>query len=282
MASFGFKKAIIAVLAAAVIAPSGYFAGTGLLADGREIIFATTTSTQDTGLLDVLVPIFQKQTGYFVKVIAVGSGQAMALGERGEADVLLVHSPDAEKKFVDGGFGVNRRIVMHNDFVILGPAADPAKIRGLKSASLAFKSIARSNALFMSRGDRSGTHVKELKLWQESGAGPEKGKWYQETGLGMGHTLNVSSEKQAYTISDRSTYLSLKKNLQLSVLLEGDPALFNVYHIIEVNPDKWKSVNAEGARAFSNFFVSRDTQKIIGDFGREKFGTPLFYPDAVK
>jgi tungstate transport system substrate-binding protein len=248
----------------------------------KNIILATTTSTQDTGLLDVLIPIFEKQTGYFVKTIAVGSGQAMAMGQKGEADVLLVHSPDAEKKFVADGFGVNRQLVMHNDFIIVGPAADPAKIKGTKSSAGALKLIAEADALFVSRGDNSGTHAKEKTLWKKAEINPVGQKWYQETGLGMGQTLNVAAEKKGYTLTDRGTYLSMKKNLDLDILVEGDAALLNIYHVIEVNRTKGSKVNAAGAKAFAEFMVSKQTQNIIKTFGTDKFGSPLFFPDAGK
>ena len=248
----------------------------------KNIILATTTSTQDTGLLDVLIPIFEKETGYFVKTIAVGSGQAMAMGQRGEADVLLVHSPDAEKKFIADGLGVNRRLVMHNDFVILGPAADSAKIKGKKSATAAFKDIAGANALFMSRGDNSGTHSQEKKLWKAAGVNPEGQKWYQQTGLGMGQTLNVAAEKKGYTLADRGTYLAMKKNLSLEIFVEGDAALLNIYHVMEVNVAKWPKVNADGAKAFADFMIAKRTQAIIKTFGVDKYGSPLFFPDAGK
>ncbi len=248
----------------------------------KEIILATTTSTQDSGLLDIIIPLFEKKTGYFVKVIAVGSGQAMALGQRGEADVLLVHSPSAEKRFVVEGYGINRRIVMHNDFVIVGPPHDPAKIKGIKSASEAFKKIALDKSLFLSRGDKSGTHAKEMEIWNSTGLNPEGEWWYQQTGLGMGQTLSVASEKRGYTFSDRGTYLALKKNLRLNLLVEGDTILLNIYHVIEVNPARWKKVNAAGAKAFAEFMVSKEVQEIIKTFGLDKFGSPLFSPDAIK
>ena len=248
----------------------------------KNIILATTTSTQDTGLLDVLIPVFEKKTGHFVKTIAVGSGQAMTMGERGEADVLLVHSPEAEQKFVAADYGVNRKLVMHNDYVIVGPAADPAKIKGIKSAREAFKKIAASTSPFLSRGDNSGTHAKEKSIWKAANIKYEGEKWYQETGLGMGQTLNVASEKKAYTLTDRGTYLALKKNLGLEILAEGDAMLLNIYHVIEVNPSKWPKVNVPGAKAFADFMVSRETQAIIKTFGVEKLGAPLFFPDAGK
>jgi tungstate transport system substrate-binding protein len=250
----------------------------------KNLILATTTSTQDSGLLDVLIPLFEKQTGYFVKTISVGSGQAMKMGEKGEADVLLVHSPDSEKAFVTGGFGINRKLVMHNDFLILGPASDPAKIRNAKSAAEAFKKIAQSGALFLSRGDNSGTHAKEKGLWKASGIAPEGQKWYQQTGLGMGETLNVAAEKHGYLIADRGTYLALnkKRHLGLEILVAGEPKLLNIYHVIEVNPAKWPKANNAGAKAFSDFMVAGPTQEIIGHFGTKEFGAALFFPDAGK
>jgi tungstate transport system substrate-binding protein len=248
----------------------------------KTVILATTTSTQDSGLLDVLIPAFEKQTGYFVKTIAVGSGQAMAMGEKGEADVLLVHSPAAEKKFVSEGYGINRRIIMHNDFVVLGPPEDPAKVKGMKSASEAFKGIAAGNALFLSRADKSGTHVKEMDIWKAAGIKSEGEKWYQQTGLGMGQTLSVANEKKGYTLADRGTYLAVKKNLQMDILVEGDGILLNIYHVIEVNPAKWPKVNVAGGKAFADFMVAKETQEIIRTFGVDKYGSPLFFPDAGK
>jgi len=255
---------------------------THLQAQPKTVILATTTSTQDSGLLDVLIPIFEKNTGYFVKTIAVGSGQAMAMGQKGEADVLLVHSPAAEKKFVAEGYGINRRLIMHNDFVIVGSSEDPAKIKGMKSTPEAFKKIALAKALFLSRSDKSGTHVKEMDIWKAAGIKPEGEKWYQQTGLGMGQTLNVTAEKKGYTLADRGTYLALKKNLGLDILVEGDAILLNIYHVIEVNPAKWSKINVAGGKAFADFMVSRETQEIIKTFGVNKFGSPLFFPDAGK
>ena len=255
---------------------------TSIQAQSKTIILATTTSTQDSGLLDVLIPNFEKKTGYFVKTIAVGSGQAMGMGQKGEADVLLVHSPAAEKKFVADGYGINRRIIMHNDFIIVGPPTDSAKVKGLKLASEAFKKIASAQALFLSRSDKSGTHTKEMDIWKAAGINPEGEKWYQQTGLGMGQTLSVTAEKKGYTLADRGTYLALKKNLGLDILVEGDAILLNIYHVIEVNPAKWPKANAAGAKAFADFMVSKETQEIIKTFGVDKFGSPLFFPDAGK
>lgn len=251
-------------------------------AQEKNLILATTTSTQDSGLLDVLIPIFEKQTGFFVKTIAVGSGQAMAMGQKGEADVLLVHSPAAEKKFMEEGFGVNRRLIMHNDYVVVGPKGDPAKIKGVKKAGEAFKKIAEAQALFLSRGDNSGTHSKEKEVWKAAGVAQEQEKWYQQTGQGMGQTLNVASEKNGYTLTDRGTYLAVKKNLASEILVEGDGILLNIYHVIELNAQKWPKVNVAGGKAFADFMVAKETQEIIRTYGVAKFGSPLFFPDAGK
>mgnify|MGYP005840363305 CR=1 FL=1 len=246
----------------------------------KEVILATTTSTQDSGLLDVLVPMFEAKSGYRVKTIAVGTGQALAMGERGEADVLLVHAPEAEKKVVASGAAVNRRLVMHNDFVVVGPAEDPARIKGVHAAE-AFRRIAVAKALFVSRGDDSGTHKKEKDLWKQVGLQPS-GAWYQEAGSGMGQTLNIASEKGGYTLTDRATYLALEKTLRLEIMVEGDTPLLNVYHVMQVNPDRFPRVNAAGGKAFVDFMVSSEAQQAIGRFGADKFGQPLFFPDAGK
>jgi tungstate transport system substrate-binding protein len=279
-------KAIKLIIFLAAITLLAFSASSAVFAQSqpkqKNIILATTTSTQDTGLLDVLIPLFEKKTGYFVKTIAVGSGQAMAMGQKGEADVLLVHSPDAEKKFIAESYGISRRLVMHNDFIIVGPGADQAKIKDTKLAAEAFKKIAEARALFMSRGDNSGTHSQEKKLWKAAAINPEGQKWYQQTGLGMGQTLNVAAEKNGYTLTDRGTYLAMKKNLGLDILVEGDAALLNIYHVIEVNAEKWPKANAKGARAFADFMVSTETQAIIKKFGIDKYGSPLFFPDAGK
>ena len=274
------SKAVIAIFLLLPIA----FVSISIAAEKQQknVILATTTSTQDSGLLDVLIPIFEKETGYFVKTISVGSGQAMKMGEKGEADVLLVHSPKAEKAFISQGFGINRLLVMHNDFIIVGPAADPARIKEMKSSKEALKLIAQAGTLFLSRGDNSGTHAKEKVLWKAAGINPEDQKWFQQTGLGMGQTLNVAAEKKGYTLTDRGTYLSLKKNLGLDILLEGEPLLLNIYHVIEVNPANWPKVNTAGAKAFAAFMISKKTQEIIGKFGVDKYGSPLFFPDAGK
>ena len=247
----------------------------------RSIILATTTSTQDSGLLDVLIPRFEQQTGYQVKTIAVGTGEALAMAARGEADVVLAHAPEAEAKFIADGHGVNRRAVMHNDFILVGPSEDPAQLRGTQGIIEALKHLAEVQASFVSRGDNSGTHQLEQRLWKQVGIGP-KGRWYLDAGQGMGETLRIASERQAYTLTDRGTYLALQNMLQLAIVSEGDQALANFYSVIEVNPAKHAKVNQEGARAFADFMVSPATQAIIKTYGVDKFGQPLFFPDASK
>ena len=248
----------------------------------KDVILATTTSTQDTGLLDVLVPIFEEQTDYNLKVIAVGSGQALAMGERGDADALLVHAPSSELDLVNKGVAINRQLVMHNDFIIVGPTGDPAGIKGMTSAADALTAIYNKGATFVSRGDDSGTHKAEKTLWKKANLSPEGQSWYEQTGQGMAATLQVANQKNAYTLADRGTYLSQQENLDLVVLVEGDPALFNVYHVMQVNPEKFDLVNGPGGAAFVEFMISDVTQAIIKDFGVDKFGQPLFIPDAGK
>ncbi|RVX46686.1 tungstate transport system substrate-binding protein [Nonomuraea polychroma] len=244
----------------------------------KSLILATTTSTQDSGLLDELLPAFTRDSGWQVKALAVGSGQAIELGRRGEADVLLVHSPAAEAKFVAEGSAGSRRLVMHNDFVLIGPRADPATIRGTKSVE-AMKKIAAARAAFISRGDESGTHAKEKDLWSKAAVTPG-GSWYQSTGQGMGETLRIASEKAAYTMSDRATYLTQRGTLALEVLSEGDPGLLNIYHVIEMTKKAGDRVQPDGAKAFADWIVSPPAQRLIGAFGGAKFGQPLFTPDA--
>lgn len=247
----------------------------------QELIFATTTSVQDTGLLDVIIPIFEKESGYRVKAIAVGTGQALAMAAKGEADVVLAHAPDTEKKYVADGTLINRRLMMHNTFLLAGPSADPAKVKGTTKAVDALKKIAEAKATFVSRGDDSGTHKLEKKLWDQAGIKPA-GEWYLEAGQGMGKTLGIAGEKQAYVLSDRATYLAFQKTTGLAVLLEGDPALLNVYHVMEVNPEKFPKVNAQGGKAFADFLLSAKVQDILKTFGKDKFGEALFHPDAGK
>lgn len=248
----------------------------------KEIFLISTTSTQDSGLLDVLLPAFESQSRIRVRLIATGSGQALKIAEQGNADVILLHSPAAEKEFVASGFGIDRRLVMHNDFVIVGPASDPASVHTWTSAADALAAIFSSASTFVSRGDDSGTHVKELALWKNAKLDPFAKPWYLETGQGQGATLSIASEKQAYALTDRGTFLAYRANLDLVILFEGDPTLLNVYHVITVNPEKWTGVNLEGAQAFADFITSPAGQQIIRDFGVDEFGEPLFFPDADK
>jgi tungstate transport system substrate-binding protein len=247
----------------------------------KNVILSTTTSTQDSGLLDVLVPLFEKQTGYSVKTVSVGTGQALALAAKGDADVALVHAPTLEKQYVAQGKLLNRRLVMYNDFVIIGPKDDPAKVRSTKSAVEALKRIAQAKANFVSRGDNSGTHVLEKSLWKSAGVEP-KGAWYIEAGQGMGATLGIANERGAYTITDRGTYLAFGKKVILPIVIEGDKALLNIYAVMEVNPANGPRINSVGGKAFADFMVAPETQKVIGTFGVEKFGQSLFIPIAGK
>ncbi len=255
--------------------------GRGADTTSRNVILSTTTSTQDSGLLDLLVPVFEKQTGYSLKTISVGTGQALALAAKGDADVALVHAPSLEKKYVADGQLQNRRLVMYNDFVMIGPKDDPAKVRMLKSALAALKAIEQAKAPFVSRGDNSGTHNLERSLWKEAGIQPN-GPWYIESGQGMGATLSIANERNAYSITDRGTYLALGKRVALPILVEGERALLNIYSIMEVNPLNKPRVNAAGGKAFADFMVSPQAQNLIKSFGVEKFGQPLFVPVAHK
>jgi tungstate transport system substrate-binding protein len=247
----------------------------------KDVLLVSTTSTQDSGLLDVLLPAFTAKTGYAVQLVAVGSGQALKIAEQGNADVILLHSPAAEKEFVANGFGIDRRLVMHNDFVIVGPTSDPAGIDG-KTPVEALEKIFASGVIFVSRGDDSGTHVKELALWKRAGLDPAGEDWYLETGQGQGATLSIASEKGGYALTDRGTFLAYKSNVDLEIFVEGDPFLLNVYHVITVNPEKFPTINLEGAKAFANFITSDEGQKVIAEFGVDKFGQSLFFPDANK
>jgi tungstate transport system substrate-binding protein len=250
----------------------------------KDLILATTTSTQDSGLLDVLVPMFQEQTGYQVKTVSVGTGAALALGARGEADVVLVHAPASEVQWMAQGNGTERLLVMHNDFLIVGPTEDPAKIKGETDALAALKRIVDAKAPFVSRGDNSGTQQLELSLWQKGGIEPKGQPWYIESGTGMGQTLTIADQRQAYTISDRATWLAFTARIQLPIMVERDPVLLNVYHVMPVNPAKFANVpiNAAGGKAFADFMVAPETQKVIGEFGKDKYGDALFVPDAGK
>ncbi len=251
------------------------------LAQSNTVILSTTTSTQDSGLLDVLVPMFERKSGLTVKTISVGTGQALALAARGEADVTLAHAPSLEKKYVDEGKMANRRLVMYNDFVIIGPPADPARIKGLPKALDALRRIAESQSRFVSRGDKSGTHTLELALWKQAGIEP-KGAWYIESGQGMGQTLGIASDRRAYALTDRGTYLAFQKRVDLPILVEKDRPLLNIYSVMEVSPANGPRVNAAGGRAFAEFMLAPETQTVIKSFGVDKYGQPLFVPIAGK
>lgn len=243
-----------------------------------ELKLATTTSTDNSGLLEVLLPAFKKETGIDVKVIAVGTGKALKHGEAGDVDAILVHARKAEDRFVAEGYGVNRRGVMHNDFVILGPPRDPAGIKGIKDASAALARISSTMSPFVSRGDESGTHKREMELWKSAGISPD-GRWYMPIGQGMGAVLIMTEEKEGYALADRGTYLAYKGKLRLDVLVAGDPRLFNPYGIIAVNPARHSHVNHREAMAFLDWLTSPAAQKLIADFTVD--GERLFEPDAV-
>lgn len=247
----------------------------------KNIILATTTSTQDSGLLDVLVPLFEKKTSTKLKTISVGTGQALALAAKGEADVTLAHAPGLEKKYVADGKLLNRRLVMYNDFIIVGPGADPARLKSAKGSIQALKLIAGSGARFVSRGDNSGTHALEKSLWRTAGIDP-KGAWYTESGQGMAATLTIANDRNGYTLTDRATYLAFQKRLALTVLLDGDKPLLNIYSVLEVNPANGPRVNATGGKAFADFMVAPEAQSAIKAFGVERYGQPLFVPIAGK
>jgi tungstate transport system substrate-binding protein len=253
----------------------------------KEIILSSTTSVRDSGLMDKLIPVFEQQSGYMLKPIYNGSGAALALGEKGEADVLVVHSPAAEITFMNNGYGSDRRLIMHNDFILLGPAADPAGVKGSATAKDAFQKIADAKAEFYSRGDNSGTDAKEKSIFKSIGItavdkSPDNPSWYIESGSGMGQLLIIASEKQGYTLSDRATYLASKANIALEILFEGDPVFLNLYHVIQINPEKFPGiVNAAGAKAFADFMVGPAAQDIIGKF-TDKNGVLLFVPDGGK
>jgi tungstate transport system substrate-binding protein len=281
-------KAVLAITlfacAAACIAAPASTPTSTLPRSDRDLILATTTSTQDSGLLDVLIPMFQQQTGYQVKTVSVGTGAALALGARGEADVVLVHAPASETQWMQQGHGTERLLVMHNDFLVVGPASDPAHVQGDSSALDALKQIADAKAPFVSRGDNSGTQQLELSLWQKAAITPKEQPWYVESGTGMGQTLIIADQKQAYTITDRATWLAFSGKIQLAILVERDPVLLNVYHVMPVNPDKFPNlkINSAGGTAFANFMVAADTQRVIGEFGKDKYGQQLFEPDGDK
>lgn len=249
-------------------------------AEPQDLILATTTSTQDSGLLDVLIPMFEEENNINVKTIAVGTGQALEMGTRGEADALLVHAPAAEEEIVASGDAINRKKVMYNDYIIVGPAEDPAGIKGL-TVTEAFEKIFNEKAVFVSRGDDSGTHKKELGIWEGIGLTPSENTSYMETGQGMGNTLQIGNEKSGYVLTDRATYLAQKENTSnLQIVVEGDNELLNIYHVMQVNPEKHDKVNGESGEKFVDFMVKEETLKVIEEFGVEEYGEPLFFPDT--
>lgn len=247
----------------------------------KSVILSTTTSTQDSGLLEVLVPLFEKHTGYSVKTISVGTGQALALAARGEADVTLAHAPGLEKKYVTEGKMQNRRLVMYNDFLLIGPASDPAKIRGEQSVVAALKKIAAGQTRFISRGDKSGTHTLELALWKAAGVTPAA-PWYIESGQGMGATLGIANDRQGYTLTDRATMIAFARRVDLEPMVEGDKLLLNIYSVMEVNPANGPRVNVPGGKAFADFMLAPETQAVIRTFGLDRYGQSLFVPIAGK
>ena len=257
--------------------PPAEEAGSG---DPQSLILATTTSTEDSGLLTFILPGFEEEVDATVEVVAVGTGQALQLGEDGNADVLLVHARAREDAFMDAGHGTRREDVMYNDFVIVGPAADPAGISGMADAAAAFAAIAGAEVPFVSRGDDSGTHTKEKTIWAEAGIEPA-GDWYNSAGQGMGAVLTIADEEGAYTLSDRATYQARTlEGTELEILVEGDPILFNPYGVIAVNPEKGDHIKADLANQFIDWLISEPTQEMIGQFGIEEFGSPLFTPDS--
>ena len=267
------RSLLIAALVLSLAPPAG--------AQSSVVILSTTTSTQDSGLLDALVPIFERRTGYTVKTISVGTGQALALAARGEADVTLCHAPSLERQYLADGRMTNRRLVMYNDFVIVGPDADPARIAGERSVVAALRRIAGAGARFVSRGDKSGTHTLELALWKQAGVVPGA-PWYIESGQGMGATLGLADDRRAYTLTDRATLLAFGKRVALRIMVEGDRALRNIYSVMEVNPANGPRINAAGGKAFADFMVSPEVQQIIKTFGVDRYGQPLFVPLAGK
>jgi tungstate transport system substrate-binding protein len=247
----------------------------------NELIILTTTTTQDSGILRVLTDAFAKKSGLAVKAIVAGSGDILKQGARGEGDVLLTHSPDAEKTWMADGNGTSRQLVMYNDFVIIGPEADPAKIKGLKAAA-ALQRIAETKTPFVSRGDQSGTHVRELAMWKRAGIQPKGQEWYRETGQGQGLTMDVASQFQGYAFTDRGTYLVHAKRIGLPILVENDAALYNIYHVMPVNAAKFPKVNATGGQAFADWVLSPEGQSVISEFGKAQYGRSLFVPAASK
>jgi tungstate transport system substrate-binding protein len=274
-------KAFNTWLATLLFAALGSSVGSAAPGDAGELIILTTTTTQDSGILRHLTDAFVKKSGVLVKTIVAGSGDILKQGARGEGDVVLTHSPAAEKSWMADGNGTSRRLVMYNDFVIIGPAGDPAKIKGQLAAN-ALQRIAKAQAPFVSRGDQSGTHVRELATWKKAGIDPKGQTWYRETGQGQGLTMEVAAQFQGYAFTDRGTYLVHAKRIGLPILVEGDPALYNIYHVMPVNAAKFPKVNAAAAQAFADWLVSPAGQAVIAEFGKAQYGRSLFIPAANK
>lgn len=270
------NRTIAVIALAAALAPacrSDRASGT------TDVVVLTTTTTRDSGILDAIVSGFEASKPYKVKAIVAGSGDVLKQGASGEGDVLLIHSPAAEQAWMASGNGTSRRLVMFNDFVVVGPPADPAGVKGL-APDKALARIAEHQAAFVSRGDQSGTHVRELQLWKEASVDPRGKPWYRETGQGQGLTMDVASQTDAYALTDRGTFQVAHKRLQLAILVEGDARLRNIYHVMTVDPKKFPRVNAAGGTAFADYLVSPEGQKVIGEFGKDKFPQPLFRPVA--
>ena len=268
------------ILAFALLSFAPSFLSGGAAA-AAEVVVLTTTTTQDSGVLKHITEAFERKSGIKVKTIVAGSGDILKQGARGEGDVLLTHSPAAEKEWMAQGHGLSRRLVMYNDFVIIGPAEDPAGIKGLRAAD-ALKRIAEKQAVFVSRGDQSGTNVNELAMWRRAGINPKGQPWYRETGQGQGLTMEVASAQQGYAYTDRGTYMVFEKRLRLPILVENDPALFNIYHVMPVDPAKFPRVDAAAGKAFADYILSPEGQQVIGEFGKAQYGRPLFFPAAGK
>lgn len=283
MVLVNFLKTRLLLLGLASGLGLAFFVASACSREPQSMILATTTSTYDSGILDYLLPKFEKDNNVKVKVVSVGTGQAIALGQRGDADVILVHDRAREDKFVADGYGVNRKDVMYNDFVIVGPERDPAGIKGTKEASKAFAGIAQAKAAFVSRGDESGTHGKEKTIWNAAGVNPTPAMpWYLSAGQGMGETLTLANEKGAYTLADRGTFLSYKGKLSLTILVEGAQGLLNPYGVIAVNPQKFPKAKHDLALKLTEYLTSVDTQKRIAEYGKDKYGQSLFFPDSEK
>ena len=273
-----FRARTLALLALSALLATLLAATACFQSTERSLVLTTTTSTYDSGLLDHIIPPFEDEHNAHVRIISVGTGQALAIAARGDADVVLVHAPSLELQFVEEGNGIERTYVMYNDFIVLGPPHDPAQASGLSDASEALRRIAQSEAKFASRGDESGTHVKEKEMWSDAGVeSVESEDWYLSLGQGMGGTITTANELGAYTLTDRGTFLA-RKDLSLVIIAEGDERLFNPYHVIMVNPDKYIQVQTELAQAFIEFLISTETQERIKDFRRDEFGLSLFNP----